>query len=56
MEESIRQGLVFEPGQIICIELWAGLAGGIEDMYRVEEDGVVRVSTLPRGIRAIPWP
>lgn len=54
MEASIHQGLVFEPGQIICIELWAGLAGGIEDMYRVEEDGVVRVSALTRTIRALP--
>lgn len=49
-EESIRQGLVFEPGQILCIEIWAGLAGGIEDMYRVEHEGVMRISTLHRQI------
>lgn len=49
-EESVRAGLVFEPGQVICVELWAGLSGGIEDMYRVDGKGVTRISTLPRVI------
>jgi hypothetical protein len=52
-EESVRQGLVFEPGQVICIEIWAGLAGGIEDMYKVETNGVIRLSTLSRTINVI---
>jgi len=53
MARSVAQGLVLEVGQSICIELWDGLAGGIEDMYRVEAHGAVRISTLPRQIRAI---
>jgi len=56
MRQSDRQGLVFEPGQVICIELWVGLQGGIEDMYRVDEDGVSRISRLPREIRVIQQP
>lgn len=54
LAESDRQGLTFQPGDVICIEIWAGLDGGIEDMYRVEERGVVRISTLPREIRILP--
>ena len=51
LDESDRRQLVFEPGQVICIEIWAGLSGGIEDMYQVEDGGVRRISTLPREIR-----
>jgi Xaa-Pro aminopeptidase len=54
MEESDRLGLVFEPGQCICVELWAGLSGGIEDMYLVKKEGLERISTLPRQIFSIP--
>jgi Xaa-Pro aminopeptidase len=53
MEQSVREGRVFEAGMVICIELWAGLMGGIEDMYRVESGGAVRMSRLAREIRAI---
>lgn len=53
MDQSVRDGLMFEEDQVICIELWAGLAGGIEDMYQVASDGVVRLSSLPCGIREI---
>jgi len=53
MAQSVEQGLVLEVGQTVCIEQWHGLSGGIEDMYRVEAHGAVRISTLPREIRAI---
>jgi len=54
MAQATREKHVFQPGQVICVEVWAGMKGGIEDMYRVEPDGLVRISTLPRGIREIP--
>jgi Xaa-Pro aminopeptidase len=54
MEQSDREGLVFQPGMVICVEIWAGLIGGIEDMYLVEPPGVRRMSTLPREIHVIP--
>ncbi len=53
MERSEREGLVFEVGQVVCVEVWAGLSGGIEDMYLVEPAGLVRISTLPRGIHVV---
>ena len=53
MEQSDREGLAFEPGMVICVEIWAGLSGGIEDMYLVESAGVRRMSTLPRPIRVV---
>ena len=53
MDQSVAQGLVYETGQVICIELWAGMVGGIEDMYRVEVDGVARISSSQRCIREI---
>ena len=45
------EGLTFQVGQVVCVEIWAGLRGGIEDMYVVDAHGLVRMSTLPRGIR-----
>jgi len=53
MAESERAGLTFQVGQVICIEIWAGLKGGIEDMYILEAEGVRRLSLLPREIRAV---
>jgi len=53
MAASTREGLAFEPGQVICIELWAGMAGGIEDMYLVEDGAAARLTRLPREIRVI---
>jgi len=53
MARSDERGLVFEPGHVICIEIWAGMDGGIEDMYAVEPDGVRRISSLSREIRQI---
>lgn len=54
MERSQSEGLVFEPGQVICVEIWAGLRGGIEDMYIVESNGIERISSLPREIQVVP--
>lgn len=54
MAKCQREGVVFEPGQVVCIEIWAGLSGGIEDMYAVGDDSVARISRLPRAIREIP--
>lgn len=54
MAEATKNRLMFEPGQVVCVEIWAGMKGGIEDMYRVEADGIVRISTLPRSIREVP--
>ncbi len=48
MEHCDREGITFEPGQVICIELWAGLMGGIEDTYLVTDSGLERLSTLPQ--------
>jgi Xaa-Pro aminopeptidase len=53
MEHCDREGLMFEPGQVICIELWAGLMGGIEDMYLVTDRGTERLSTLPQELRVL---
>lgn len=46
MIQSDREGIVFQAGQVICVELWAGLMGGIEDMYLVTDSGPERLSTL----------
>ncbi len=54
MAQATTERLIFEPGQVVCVEVWAGMKGGIEDMYRVEADGIVRISSLPRSIREIP--
>ena len=40
----------FKLNSIICIELWAGFSGGIEDEYIITEEGAQRISTLPREI------
>jgi Xaa-Pro aminopeptidase len=53
MDLSDEQGLTFEPGQVICVELWHGHMGGIEDMYVMTETGLERISRLPREIRVI---
>jgi Xaa-Pro aminopeptidase len=36
------------PGTVMCIEIWAGLDGGIEDEFLVTGDGLRRLTTLPR--------
>jgi len=54
MARAVRDGVVFEPGQVVCVEIWAGLSGGIEDMYLVTDDGLVRLTSLPREIHVIP--
>lgn len=50
MQVSIDEGLVYEPGMVICVEVWAGLLGGIEDMYQFTGEGLSRITTLPRGL------
>lgn len=53
MAESVEQGLTYQPGQVVCVEIWAGMMGGIEDMYLVTKNGLERITTLPREIREI---
>ena len=53
MAASVKQGLTYQPGQVVCVEIWAGMMGGIEDMYHVTENGLERITTLPREIREI---
>ncbi len=45
-EKKIR----FKLDSIICIELWAGFSGGIEDEYIIGKKGIQRISTLTRKI------
>lgn len=54
MEKCISKDRRFRAGQVICIELWCGLSGGIEDMYIVEENGLRKMTMLPRKIRILP--
>lgn len=35
-------------GTVMCVEIWAGLDGGIEDEFLVTENGLQRLTTLPR--------
>ena len=51
MARSRLEGLTYQVGQVVCIEIWAGLRGGIEDMYVVDSRGLVRMSSLPRTIQ-----
>ena len=37
-----------ELGSVMCVEIWAGFDGGIEDEYLVTEDGLRQVTSLPR--------
>jgi Xaa-Pro aminopeptidase len=53
MARGDAAGLTFEVGQVVCVEIWAGLSGGIEDMYLMESSGVRRITTLPREIQVI---
>jgi Xaa-Pro aminopeptidase len=39
-------------GSVLCVEIWAGFDGGIEDEYLVTESGLQRLTTLPREISA----
>ncbi len=36
------------PGTVMCVEIWKGLDGGIEDEYLVTDRGLARLTTLPR--------
>jgi Xaa-Pro aminopeptidase len=54
MEHCDREGIRFESGQVICVELWAGLLGGIEDTYSVTDRGTERLSTLPQELFVLP--
>jgi hypothetical protein len=53
MSDPARRAQSYGVGQVICVEIWAGMCGGIEDMYVVEPHGVRRLSTLPRDIREV---
>jgi len=35
-------------GIVMCVEIWKGLDGGIEDQFLVTEKGLERLTTLPR--------
>lgn len=37
-------------GIVMCVEIWRGFDGGIEDEYLVTENGLHRLTTLPREI------
>jgi hypothetical protein len=52
MERSEHENRVFEPGMVVCVEVWAGLRGGVEDMYLVRSEGLVRMTTLSRQLQA----
>ena len=41
-------------GAVLCVEIWAGLDGGIEDEFLVTEDGLRRVTSLPRELVGAP--
>jgi Xaa-Pro aminopeptidase len=40
--------VVVEVGMVMCVEIWKGFDGGIEDQYLVTERGLDRLTTLPR--------
>jgi Xaa-Pro aminopeptidase len=40
--------MIVQPGIVMCVELWAAFDGGIEDEYLVTEQGLRRLTTLPR--------
>lgn len=44
--------MIVEPGIVMCVELWAAFDGGIEDEYLVTEQGLRRLTTLPRALVA----
>jgi len=49
-EKMIAKKVKFKPNTVICIEIWAGLLGGIEDMYIITAEGAKRLTTLPQRI------
>ncbi len=53
MEESVQQGAVFEVGHVVCVEVWAGLKGGIEDMYHVGPEGLARMTHITPDVQVM---
>ena len=43
-----RLDVIVEVGMVMCVEIWKGFDGGIEDQYLVTERGLDRLTTLPR--------
>ncbi len=41
-------GVTVPLGAVLCVEIWAGLDGGVEDEFLVTEDGLRRLTSLPR--------
>ena len=41
-------------GAVLCVEIWAGFDGGIEDEFLVTEDGLRRLTSLPRQLVGAP--
>jgi aminoglycoside N3'-acetyltransferase len=51
VEDSVRNAMAFEAGQLICIGASSGLAGFLRDLYRVDAGGATRMSVISRTIR-----
>ena len=47
-------GVTVPLGAVLCVEIWAGLDGGIEDEFLVAEDGLRRLTSLPRELVGAP--